>query len=339
MNKRDVVKTALEGREPPYVPWNYYYTVNAQGPLVEHFGSAEAMDRVMQNHFVEVRNRFGPHETDTPGFFLDAWGALWDRTLDRDIGNVANKVLPEPTLRGYAPPDPLDPRIYAPIAGAFAAHPDCFRVFRMSMTLWERAWILRGMEDLMVDLYENPGFVGELLDAIVEYDMAQLDEIAKYDFDAVFFMDDWGMQTGLQIGAPLWREFIGPRMEKLIRHARRRGLFTLLHSCGKVQELFDDLAGYGLNCFNPFQPEVMDVLGLMRRYRGRLSFYGGLSTQQTLPYGTPDEVRREAAALIEQGRGGGYVFAPAHAVNPDVPIENIMAYVELLQSQPGAPSP
>lgn len=337
MNKREVVKAVLEGRKPPYVPWNYYFTVNAQGPLLEHFGSREAFERVLQNHFVEVRNRFGFYDTDRPDHFRDAWGVVWDRTLDKDIGNVANRVLSEPTLDGYVLPDPLDPRIYAPIKDAFAANPDCFRVFRMSMTLWERGWTLRGMEDLMVDFYENPAFVHSLFAAITEYNLAQMAEAFKHDFDAVFFMDDWGMQTGLQMGKGLWDEFIGPHMKRMFRYARDHGRFVLLHCCGKVQELFPDLIEFGLNCFNPFQPEVMDVFDLMPRYRGRLSFYGGLSTQQTLPFATPDGVRREAARLLEAGRDGGLVFAPAHAVNTDVSIENIMAYVELLQEQPGAP--
>jgi len=87
--------------------------------------------------------------------------------------------------------------------------------------------------------------------------------------------------------------------------------------------------------FNPFQPEVMDVASLIPRYRGRLVFHGGLSTQRTLPYGTPDDVRAETRRLLELGRDGGYVFAPAHAVEGDVPLENMLAFIEVIQSQPG----
>ena len=91
----------------------------------------------------------------------------------------------------------------------------------------------------------------------------------------------------------------------------------------------------GLNCFNPFQPEVMDVPHLMQQYRGRLAFHGGLSTQRTLPYGSVDDVRAESRRLLELGREGGYVFAPAHAVEGDVPLENMLAFIEVIQSQPG----
>ena len=81
-----------------------------------------------------------------------------------------------------------------------------------------------------------------------------------------------------------------------------------LHSCGCVAELFDDLVEIGLNVFNPFQPEVMDVFELKQRYHGRLAFHGGMSIQKVLPFGTPDEVRRATRRLIEAGRPGGYIF-------------------------------
>ena len=109
----------------------------------------------------------------------------------------------------------------------------------------------------------------------------------------------------------------------------------MIHSCGDVDELFDDLIACGLQCFNPFQPEVMAVADLMRRYHGRLAFHGGLSTQRTLPYGTVADVRAETRRLLELGRNGGYILAPAHAVEGDVPLENMLAFIEEAHAQPG----
>jgi uroporphyrinogen decarboxylase len=111
--------------------------------------------------------------------------------------------------------------------------------------------------------------------------------------------------------------------------------YVFIHSCGDVDELFDDLIGIGLNCFNPFQPEVMDVAALAKQYRGKLVFHGGLSTQRTLPYGTQEDVRAETRRLLEMGREGGYIFAPAHDVEGDVALENMLAFIDVVQSQPG----
>ena len=137
------------------------------------------------------------------------------------------------------------------------------------------------------------------------------------------------------MGPNCWREFIKPQLKRMYGEVRRADRMVTIHSCGKVDELFDDLIEIGLNGFNPFQPEVMDVEELMQQYRGRLTFIGGLSTQKTLPYGTVEDVRRETRKLLEMGRAGSYVFGPAHAVEGDVSVENMLAFIEEVQKQPG----
>jgi len=98
-----------------------------------------------------------------------------------------------------------------------------------------------------------------------------------------------------------------------------------------VQELFPDLIDLGLNLFNPFQPEVMDVRKMHSTYHGRLAFWGGVSVQDTLPHGSPDDVRREVRERMEMGRRGGYVLSPSHSVPRDTPLENLVAMIETVR--------
>jgi len=332
MSKRDVIQQVLGGERPPYVPWSCGFTVEAKDKLQTHYGALDLED-ALQNHLLELGNGIGFFTDLGHDRVRDAFGVVWDRSVDKDIGNVEGCVLSEPTLRGYAFPDPLDPRCFADIPAKLARYGDRYRVFQIGFSLYERAWTLRGMANLLTDFYDHPGFCRELFNTIAEYNVAQVREALKHDIDAVYFGDDWGQQRGLQMGPRLWKEFIYPALKRMYGAVRSAGKCVFIHSCGDVDELFDDLVGIGLNCFNPFQPEVMDVFALHEKYRGRLAFHGGLSTQRTLPYGTADDVRRETLRLIEMGREGGYIFAPAHAVEGDVPLENMLAFIEVIQGQ------
>jgi len=334
MTKRDVIYAILKGEKTPYVPWSCGFTKEAMDKLQSHYGSVD-WDDAIQNHILKLGSDIGFFTDLGENHLRDVFGVVWDRSIDKDIGTPAGSVLSEPTLKHYTFPDPLDRRFFDDIPQRIGKHSDRFRVFQIGFSLYERAWTLRSMQNLLMDFYDNPEFVHELLNAIADYNIAQLNEALKYDIDAVYFGDDWGQQHGLQMGPKLWHEFIFPVLKRMYSAVHAGNKYVFIHSCGDVDELFDDLTGIGLNCFNPFQPEVMDVAALHQKYRGRLVFHGGLSTQRTLPFGTVDQVRTETRRLLEMGREGGYIFAPAHDVEGDVPLENILAFIDLLLEQPG----
>jgi len=333
MTKREVVRSVLEHRRPPYVPWSFGFTKEARQKLLEHYGAEADLESVLDNHLLRLGSDIGFFEEIGGNLVRDVFGVVWDRSIDKDIGNVQGSVLGEPSLAGYAFPDPLDDRFFRDTPGKIEARGDCFRVFQIGFSLYERAWTLRGLVSLMMDFIEHPRFVRELLRAIAEYNLAQIRKALQYDIDAVYFGDDWGQQRGLQMGPKLWREFLYPELARMYGAVKAAGKFVMIHSCGDVDELFDELIAIGVDCFNPFQPEVMDTQALLERYRDRLSFHGGLSTQKTLPYASPDGVRRETRELIARGRDGGYILSPAHDVEGDVPLENMLAFIETAQGQ------
>ncbi len=334
MTKREIVKMVLDGHVPPYVPWSFGLTQEAKAKLQEHYGAAD-LENVLGNHLLKLGSDIGFFEELGDGRVRDVFGVVWDRRVDKDIGIPEGCVLSNPTLAGYHFPDPLAPRFFADIPAKIERYGERFRVFQIGFSLYERAWTLRGMQNLLMDFYDHPAFVHDLLNAIADYNIAQIGEALKYDVDAVYFGDDWGQQRGLQMGPKFWREFIQPALKRMYAVVRASGRYVFIHACGDVDELFDDLIALGLNCFNPFQPEVMDTAGLLEKYRGRLTFHGGLSVQRTLPKGTVEDVRRESKRLLELGRAGSYIFSPSHDVTRDVPLENMLAFIDLTQRQRG----
>lgn len=336
MTKREVIKRVLDHKKPPYVPWSFKFTKEPLEALKKHYKTKD-LDSVLGNHILLLGNDIGFFDDLGHERFRDVFGVVWDRSVDRDIGNPEKPLISKPDLSAYTFPDPHDKRFFSNIEPLIKEKPNMFRLFQIGFSLYERAWALRGMENLLMDFILHPGFVHELFTAIADYNIRQIEKALEYDIDAVYFGDDWGQQRGLIMGADIWHEFIYPQLKRMYRVVREAGKYVMIHSCGDVDELFPALIEAGLHSFNPFQPEVMDVKALMKEYRGQLSFHGGLSMQKTLPFGTPEDVWRESEELIELGREGNYIFSPSHSVEGDTPLENMISFIEAAQSQANYP--
>jgi uroporphyrinogen decarboxylase len=193
---------------------------------------------------------------------------------------------------------------------------------------------MAGMETVLMGMVKDPCFVHTLLDRILDFNLKVIDNFCSYDIDGMWFGDDWGMQTGLIMGPDLWREFIKPRLARMYDRVKANGKYVLIHCCGKVDSILPDLIEVGVDVFNPFQPEVMDVYQIKRTYGDDLCFWGGIGVQSTLPLGTVTEVKDEVQRLLEEvGKDGGYIAAPSHSIPGDAKPENILAMIEVLESQ------
>lgn len=347
MTMRERVRAAVSHRQPDRVPWQIGVTAHMRARVAERLGrpelaDAQRFDDWTGNHIKSVgpqsRGQFhGLEEEVRPGLWRDGWGIVWDtRGLygEGEWGRPVNAVLSAPSLAGFRFPDPPEPSAYAHYPEYIRQHRDRYIMGREGH-LFEVAWALRGMEDFLTDMLYHPEFVDDLLDGITEYYLAVIDQSVQYDIDAFTFGEDWGSQSrGLIMGPRLWRRFLKPRLARLFARVKAAGKFVHIHSDGDVTAIFPDLIEIGLDVYNPFQPEIMDVYALKRQYGDRLAFNGGVGIQELLPHGSPDEVRAEAERLMrEVGAGGGYILGPSHAVLTDTPVENLLALIAAVQGQ------
>jgi uroporphyrinogen decarboxylase len=334
MSNRERVLASLSHRQPDKIPYDILFTQKAHAKMVEFYGDPHFASKLGNCLTWLGCEPQGSWKEVEPDIWEDQFGVQWDRSIDKDIGNVRNQLVTPENLADYRFPDPDDPSRYAWSRAPLEQSEDRFLLVNFGFTLFERAWTLVGMEDLLMAMVDDKRFVHELLDRILEFNLGVIENACSFDIDAMIFGDDWGMQTGLIMGPRAWHEFIEPRIRKMYDLVRSKGKLVFIHCCGKVDMVFPELIECGVDVFNPFQPEVMDVFDVKRKYGGRLSFFGGVSVQRTLPYGTVAEVREEARHLLEVvGRGGGYIAAPSHAIPADAKPENVAVLIETLQSQ------
>jgi uroporphyrinogen decarboxylase len=334
MTNRERVRTALEHRQPDRVPYSLQFTAPAREKMAAWYGDRDFESRLGNCFAIHTCHPKAAWQEVEPGIVRDHFGMIWDKRQDKDIGMVMNRAVTPENVDTYPFPDPANPLIWEPIRAAVANRGDTYVVAQLGFSLFERSWGLAGMPEILMAMAADPAFVNRLLDRILEYNLQVIERACALGVDAMLFGDDWGCQRGLMMGPARWREFIAPRAGEMYRAAKRHGKTVLIHCCGKVEELFPELIQLGVDVFNPFQPEAMDVYAAKRRFGKDLCFFGGISTQRTLPYATPEQTRAEVLRLLaEVGRQGGYIAAPAHSIPADARPENIAAMIDALQRQ------
>lgn len=228
--------------------------------------------------------------------------------------------------------DPDGTGLAAQTAAVKALH-DAGRAARgqMQCTIWETAWYMRGMENLMCDMISEDPMAEVLLDLVTDRAVQRAVSFAKAGADAIFLGDDVGMQHTIMMSEGLYGEWLKPRLKRVIDAARAVNPDVLIfyHSCGHVTELIPQLIEAGVDVLNPVQPECMDFKKICDTYGDRLSFHGTIGTQSVMPFGTPEEVRQKVFENLDiAGPNGGLYVCPTHLLEPEVPVENVVAYIQ-----------
>lgn len=307
MNRRELVRAAIAHEETPVVPYAIDFTADAVALL------SEAMD-------VDDVGAWVDNDVQTIGVPWWRWHELGPEWSGTDPPTT------RPTVIGTGSYDNLADNVKAARDAS-----DKYFLVRIYGSHFEKAYFARGFENLLADIGAEPDFARRLHETIVEKNLVMLENVlALEEIDGVLLGSDWGSQRGPLISPDVWDEMIRPGEQREYDLIHACGKDVWVHSCGDIAPLVPRLVEMGLDVLNPVQPEAMDVAALKENHGAELTFWGGVSTQQTLPYGTPEDVAAEARRVRDLlRRGGGYIFSPAQSIQGDVPVENILALVEV----------
>jgi uroporphyrinogen decarboxylase len=264
---------------------------------------------------------------------VDEWGVWWRAGAFHHFARVEPplcRIEDISRLREYPWPDLDQPYRFGDVRRRVAElHAQGLAVAAFAGSVFEQSWYLRGLENLMMDLVAAPEQAHYLFERTAALQQFAAEQFARAGVDIIITGDDVAGQQGLLISIETWRRFLKPRLAATVQAVKRAnaGSFVFYHSDGNIEPLIPELIEVGIEILNPIQPECMDPAAIKRRYGHRLSFWGTVSVQRTMPFGTPDEVRAEVRARIrEVGYNGGLILAPAHVLGPETPWENIVAF-------------
>ncbi|MDR0600968.1 MAG: uroporphyrinogen decarboxylase family protein [Treponema sp.] len=199
-------------------------------------------------------------------------------------------------------------------------------------TLFERAYILRGMQNFLVDMLEEEELTCALLDKITAFHVELAKRYVKLGVNCGRTVDDYGSQTGMMMSPSTWRKLIKPKLARIHAVYRDAGIPVIHHSCGSIMPIIGDLIEIGVNVLNPVQPKALDVEKLSGEYGDKLAFFGGICNQEVLPFKGPEEIDAHVKYMVETlGRNGRYIIAPSNGVGKDVPLENVAAFYAAAQ--------
>ena len=367
LSHRERVIKALGHQEPDRIPFDLGNTVNssihilAYQKLKAHFG-LEAEDslihKMMQTAAVhepilqalDIDFRFvkiggSDSQPEIPvgeDGYQDEWGIVFrkpPRSLYYDMvkAPLAGPITMQDIIN-YPAPDPTDPGYTRGLREKllyYRENTDCAIVLRIPAPFVDDSQLLRGFEDWFIDLAADQKLAGALFDLVTEYSCALATEVLKVGgdlTDVVACGDDLGLQNGPIVSPELYRKLFKPRHKKYFDTVRNyTSAFIHLHSCGSIYKLLPDLIDIGIDIINPVQVAArdMDTARIKAEFGDELCFWGGIDTQAVLPKGTTEDVKAEVKKRISDlAPGGGYIFGAVHNIQPDVPVENIIAMYE-----------
>ncbi len=341
MNSKQRVQTALSHRQPDKTPFLAYLTDEIQAQLTARYGLAGQDLFVHLGHDVLVSTAgIWRRQWVDKDQLVDTWGIRW-HNVDYGPGKYL-EILESPLahtedVNAYTFPDPIADVAYSDIDRILNLYGQTHWIVGGAVgTMFETAWMLRGLEQFMMDLVINPAFAEELVERSMRYHLEIAKILVGKGVDMIWTGDDFGQQHSMMLSPTLWRRVFKPRYREFYAELKRLNPDILIayHSDGYIEPIIPDFIEIGLDVLQAVQPQSMNPAKLKAQFGDRLSFWGTMDVQHTFPYGSPEDVAEEVRQRVELvGKDGGLILAPSHNIQPDVPMENLQAFYTAIRPE------
>ncbi len=356
MKHRERVQMALNHEKPDRCPMQISFTPEFAARLRKNIdiennkkyhnphggGNDYLLERYIDSDLLLTSVGWANSYYQEEGSYTDEWGVGWKSVeYDTKYGKgryteiVGHPLADEENLDSYQPPDPNRSELYEEAKRVLDLYQDEYFIVGVTVTtIFECAWALRGLERMMMDFIEKPDLADEILNIPYKYHLAAAKKLAKMGVDMIWIGDDMGAQNSMLISPQLWRRFFKSKMANFISELKEINpdIKVAYHSDGVIYPIIPDLIEIGLDVLNPVQPQAMDPVYLKKEYGDKLSFWGTIDEQHTLPFGTQAEVKNEIEERIDKvGYNGGLIIGPTHHVQLDTPMENFWTMVNTIQ--------
>lgn len=337
MIPREIVLEQIHHRETFPVPFKLDFEGDVAERLDRYYGSSDWRERLTP--YLQIIEGIDTIQEKpiSESHTRDVFGGIWRQ--DRRSSHLEQPALKSPSFEGYHFPNMnvfWNEEQRESIQNKLENHSESFRVVLIPWGIFEQSWRIRGFENALMDAIVEPDFYRELLNKLTELYLKLVAACADLNCDAIMFGDDWGDQRGVILGPDRWREFLKPCWQKIYEAVHARGKIAITHCCGSIADIMLDIIEIGLDVLESVQPEAagMNPYQLKKKWGDKIVFWGCLGSQSTIPFGTPEEIKKVIQKLChEMGKGGGYILSPAKALQPETPTENAVAIVEAFTKQ------
>ncbi len=341
MKQKDRLLTALSGGKPDRVP-TWELAINQpviRGILQEDaraIGDLNAYMVLAERLNIEGLTAFEAmnYGKVNDGVIEDEWGIKYKVGDQGEKFPVEGPVENEKDLKRLNPPDPKGSYRWNTLKMMKSFFGEEKAVAVCVHDAFEYSWFLRGgMDQLFLDLYRNPGFVKSLIEVVVDYNVALVEQAAEIGADFVVSGDDYAYKAGPLISPEQFTEFFLPGLRRVVEATHENDLLFLKHSDGDVSPLLDHFIGAGIDALCPLEPMAgMDIGAVKQEYGDRISLVGNIDCSKLLVSGSEKDVRRAVKGCISDGSpGGGHVLSSSNTIHYDVRPENYLAMLDALR--------